>query len=132
MLPNLISIGSKNISKERKERSKAVPTFPSIFKLFLFLKKTLKIFSIAKIIFFIIQSAKNIIIIKKIPAKRFESATLWSPSLYSTAAPWTLRHYMPLGMIPLVCGSDRHFKYSFQRKAGTLGQKKKYVSNEIN
>jgi hypothetical protein len=31
-LPNLISIGSKNISKERKERLKAVPIFPSIFK----------------------------------------------------------------------------------------------------
>jgi len=31
-LPSFISIGSKNISKERKERSKAVPTFPSIFK----------------------------------------------------------------------------------------------------
>jgi hypothetical protein len=31
-LHNLISIGSENISKERKERSKAVPTFPSIFK----------------------------------------------------------------------------------------------------
>jgi hypothetical protein len=35
-LPNLISIGSENISKERKERTKVVPTFPSNFKLFLF------------------------------------------------------------------------------------------------
>jgi hypothetical protein len=34
MLPNLISIGSENISKERKERSTAVPTFPSNFKQF--------------------------------------------------------------------------------------------------
>ena len=66
-------------------------------------------FSIAKIIFSTIQSAKNIII-KKIPAKRFEPATSWSPSLYSTAAPSTLRHYSPLGMIPLVCGGDRHFQ----------------------
>jgi hypothetical protein len=32
----LISVGSENISKERKERTKAVPTFPSIFKRFLF------------------------------------------------------------------------------------------------
>jgi len=32
MLPNLISIRSENISKERKEKSKAVSTFPSIFK----------------------------------------------------------------------------------------------------
>jgi hypothetical protein len=31
-LPNFISIGSENISKERKERWKAVPTFPSNFK----------------------------------------------------------------------------------------------------
>jgi hypothetical protein len=32
MLTNLISIGFENISRERKERSTAVPTFPSIFK----------------------------------------------------------------------------------------------------
>jgi hypothetical protein len=50
--------------RKKKKRSKAVPTFLSIFKLFLFLKKTLKRFSIAKMIFFDIQSAKNIIIIK--------------------------------------------------------------------
>jgi hypothetical protein len=35
MLPNLISVGSENISKERKEKSKAVPIFSSIFKIFL-------------------------------------------------------------------------------------------------
>jgi hypothetical protein len=35
-LPVLISIGSENISKERKERSKAVPTFPSILNNFFF------------------------------------------------------------------------------------------------
>jgi hypothetical protein len=56
---NLIPIRSENISRERKERSKAVPTFPSIFKRCLFLKKTLKMLSIAKTIFFIIQSAKK-------------------------------------------------------------------------
>ena len=110
MLPNLISIGSKNISKERKERSKAVPTFPSIFKRFLFLKNLKNVFY-CKNIFFIIQSAKkfnnnN----KKIQAKRFEPATSWSPSFYSTAAPLTLGHYTPLGMIPLVCGGDRYFQ----------------------
>jgi hypothetical protein len=68
-------------------------------------------FSIAKMILFITQSSQkynsnN----KKISAKRFEAATSWSSSLYSTTAPLTLRQYTPLGMIPLVCGGDRHFQ----------------------
>jgi hypothetical protein len=67
-------------------------------------------FSVAKIIFFIIQSAKKFNNNKKIQAKRFEPVTSWSPSLYSTAALLTLRHYTPLGMIPLVWGGDRHFQ----------------------
>ena len=79
------------------------------------------------------QKKKIYKVIKIIPAKRFEPATPWSPSLYSTAAPLTLRHYTPLGVIPVVCGGDRHFQsFFFLRKEGTLGQKKKYVSNEIN
>jgi hypothetical protein len=36
MLSNLISIWSEYMSKDRKERTKAVPTFPSIFKNFIF------------------------------------------------------------------------------------------------
>jgi len=83
-------------------------------------------FSIAKIIFFIIQSAKkynNKKII--IPAKKFEPATSWSPSLYSTAAPLTLRHYTPLGMIPLVCGGDRHFQSFFSAKGRRVRTKEK-------
>ena len=64
-------------------------------------------FSIAKIIFFITQSANKYNNKKKIiPAKRFEPATSWSPSFYSTTAPLTLRHYTPLTMIPLVSGGD--------------------------
>jgi hypothetical protein len=43
-LPNLISIGSENINKERKERMKAVPTFPPIFKRFLFLETLKNVF----------------------------------------------------------------------------------------
>jgi len=44
------------------------------------------------------ECKKNMI--KKIPAKRFEPATSWSPSFYSTSAPLTFRHYTPLGTIP--------------------------------
>jgi hypothetical protein len=79
-------------------------------------------FSIAKIFFYYTECKKynnnnnvnnNNNNNNKILAKRFEPATSWSPSLYSTAAPLTLRHYTPLGMIPLVCGGDRHFQYFF-------------------
>jgi len=65
-------------------------------------------FSIAKIFFFHYTECKKYN--KKNPPKRFEPATSWLPSLYSTAAPLMLRHYTPLGMIPLVCGGDRHFQ----------------------
>jgi len=81
-------------------------------------------FSIAKIIFFIIQSAKKINK-KKIQAKRFKPATSWTPSFYSTAAPLTLRHYTLLGMIPLVCNGDRHFQYFFLVKGGRVRTKEK-------
>jgi len=63
-----------------------------------------------KFFFPLYRVQKNIIVIKKISAKRFEPATSWSLSFYSSAAPLTLRHYTPLGMIPLVCGGDRRFQ----------------------
>jgi len=66
-------------------------------------------FPVAKI-FFYYRVQNIIIIIIKLPAKRFEPATSWSPSLYSTAAPSTLGHYTTLGMIPLVCGGNRNFQ----------------------
>jgi hypothetical protein len=44
---------------------------------------------------------------KKFQTKSFEPATSWSPSFYSTAAPLTLGHYSPLGMMPLVGGGHR-------------------------
>jgi hypothetical protein len=70
-------------------------------------------FSVAKIFFFSLYRVQKNNNNKKIQAKRFEPATSWSPSFYSTAASLTLGHYMPLGMIPLVCGGDRHFQYFF-------------------
>jgi len=67
-------------------------------------------FSVAKIFFFSLYRVQKNNNNKKFQAKRFEPATSWSPSFYSTAAPLTLGHYMPLGMIALVCGGDRHFQ----------------------
>jgi hypothetical protein len=83
-------------------------------------------FSIAKIFFFIIQGTKSIIIKEIIiPAKIFEPATSWSPSLYSTAAPLKLRHYTPLGMIQLVSGGDPHFQSFFSEKGVRVRTKEK-------
>jgi hypothetical protein len=76
--------------------------------------------------FFIIQSAKKYNNKKVIiPTKRFEPATSWSLSLYSTAAPLTLPHYTPLGMIPLVSSGDRHFQSFFSAKGGRVKKKEK-------
>ena len=128
-LPSLISVGSENISKERKERWKAVPTFPSIFKRFFL--KTLTMFFIAKRIFFIIRSTKNIIIKKFWPKIRTGDIVVAVFVLYRCAVDASTLHDARHGTTRL----RRRPTFSiffFRRKAGALGQKKKYVSNEIN
>jgi hypothetical protein len=70
-------------------------------------------FSIEEIIFVITQSAKknnNINNNNKSGQKIRTGDIVVAVFVYSTATPLTLRHYTPLGMIPLVCGGDRHFQ----------------------
>ena len=116
-LPNLISIGSENISKERKERSKAVPTFPSIFKRFFFITQSVK---------------KNIIIIKNSGQKiRTDDILVAVFVLYRCAVDASTLHAARRDTTRL----RRRPTFSiifFSAKGGRVRTKKKYVSNEIN
>jgi hypothetical protein len=122
----------RKYKQRKKERTKAVPTFPSIFKWFLFLKKPLKMFSIWKIIFFIIQSAKNIIIIKKLEPKDLNRRHRGHSLCTLPLRRWRFDITRCSAWDHSFATATNIFNIFFRQKAGALGQKKKYVSNEIN
>jgi hypothetical protein len=91
-------------------------------------------FSIAKIIFFIIQSAKKyIIIIIKNSGQKIRTGDIVVAVfvLYRCAADVSTLHATRHDTTHLRQRPTFSIIF-FRRKAGTLGQKKKYVSNEIN
>ena len=90
-------------------------------------------FSIAKMIFFIIQSAKNIIIIIKKSGQKIRTGDLVVAAfvLYRCAVAASTLHAARHDTTSLR-RRPTFFNNFFRRKAGALGQKKKYVSNEIN
>jgi len=90
-------------------------------------------FYIGKIyFFFIIQSAKNIIIIKKFRPKdsnrRHRGRRLFTLPLRR----WRFDITRRSAWYHSFAAATDIFNNFFRRKAGALGQKKKYVSNEIN